>query len=338
MFVAALWISSLWNNGETRFLRVLPLLGLLWANLHGSFVLLFPLMGAALIFGKGDRRSMAICIALTLLATLVNPHGLGVWGYVGSMLTAPSNQLFSNEWAPPVNSGWQLHIFFAWLLLFAPLAALSPRRLSALEWAWLLGFGWLALSGLRYVIWFLFILSLASAALLAEWGRRYLDQPPKKVRPRVNALLGCTVALLPLALLPGLRDAWWPGAPAPYADSTPLAATQWLSDHPGLPGPLWSNFGFSSYLAFALPSRPVWIDTRFEVYPPSQWERYLAVTRPDLHWQDLLDEEGINLMMLSTGGEPGLIRAADDSIYWCEEYRDGTAVIFTRRAPGQTCS
>jgi len=337
LFVLATWILWRWQEGQNRYLWTLPVIGLLWTNLHGSFVLLIPLIGAALVFGKGDCKGLAFWFTLTLLATLVNPRGPAVWRYVTSMLTTPSNQLFSNEWAPPVNAGWQLNIFFAWLLLFSPLAAFSPRKLSLLEWAWLLGFGWLALSGLRYVIWFLFILSVASASLLAHWGGRYLDSPVQKVQPLANILIGCIFLALPLALLPGLRDAWWQRAPSPYADSTPIAATQWLRDHPGLPGPLWSNFGFSSYLAFALPARPVWVDTRFEIYPPEQWKRYLAVTRPDLHWQELLEEEGINLMMLSTGGEPDLIRAATESINWCEKYRDRTAVVFSRLAPGQTC-
>jgi hypothetical protein len=337
LFVLALWIVRQWQDGSNRHLWALPVIGLLWTNLHGSFVLLIPLIGAALVVGKGQRKNLGVWFGLTLLATLVNPRGLGVWGYVAGMLTTPSNQLFSNEWSPPANSGWQLHIFFAWLLLFSPLAALSPRRLSLLDWAWLLGFGWLALSGLRYVIWFLFILAIASAGLLAESAGHYLDSPVERVRPRANVWLSCLFLALPLALLPGLREAWWARAPSPYADSTPIAATQWLKDHPALLGPLWSNFGFSSYLAFALPSRPVWVDTRFEVYPPEQWARYLAVTRPDPHWQELLEAEGINLMMLSTGGEPDLIRAATQSMDWCENYRDGTAVIFSRLGPGQSC-
>jgi hypothetical protein len=337
LFVLAMWIVWRWQEGQNRYLWTLPLISLLWTNLHGSFVLLIPLTGAALVFGKGERKDLGFWFALTLLVTLVNPRGAGAWRYVTEMLTTPSNQLFSNEWSPPVNAGWQLHIFFAWLLLFAPLAAFAPRKLSLLEWVWLLGFGWLALSGLRYVIWFLFILSVASASLLAQWGMRYLDLPVHKLRPLANTFVGCIFLALPLALLPGPRDGWWRQAPSPYADSTPIAATQWLKDHPGLPGPLWSNFGFSSYLALALPARPVWIDTRFEIYPPSQWERYLAVTRPDLHWQEMLEQEGINLMMLSTGGEPGLIQAAADSNNWCEKYRDRTAVIFSRRAPGEIC-
>ena len=58
-----------------------------------------------------------------------------------------------------VNRGWQANLFFAWLLVFVPLAALSPRKLSLLEWVIFLFFGWMALIGLRYVIWFTFILT-----------------------------------------------------------------------------------------------------------------------------------------------------------------------------------
>ena len=77
-----------------------------------------------------------------------------------------------------------MNIFFASLLAFAPLAALSPRKLSALEWVWFLGFGWLALTGLRYVIWFLFIVTILIASLLAEWTKK-LDQP-KQTFPALN--------------------------------------------------------------------------------------------------------------------------------------------------------
>ena len=147
----------------------LPLIMLVWVNLHGSFVMLILLAGAALVFGRGDRRSLGLAFAGVLLATLANPRGFGAWTYLFNSLTVPSSQLFSAEWLPPVNTGWQMNIFFVWLLGFPLLAALSTRKLDRLEWTWFLGFGLLALWGERYVIWFVLILVVLTAGLLADW-------------------------------------------------------------------------------------------------------------------------------------------------------------------------
>jgi hypothetical protein len=301
---------------------------------------LFALGAAALLFGrveKTDLRYLGLCLGLALFASLLNPHGLGAWRYVFTSLTVPSNQIFSVEWRPPVNAGWQLNLFFAWLLLFAPLAALSSRKLSLLEWIWFLSFGWLALSGLRYEIWFTLIMAVCSAKLLADWDWRWLEGRGRVVVPALNYLLGGAFLLSTLALLPGVRARRWPQAPSPLSGNTPVAATQWLSQQPELSGPLFSDIAFSSYLIYALPSRPVWIDTRFELYPVEQWQRYQTISEAALGWENLLDEEGLNLLMISPTSQPHLVMALQDSQGWCQQYADHVALIFNRQTAGETC-
>ncbi|RPJ24584.1 MAG: hypothetical protein EHM33_17340, partial [Chloroflexi bacterium] len=199
LFAATLWVLWHWQNGRTKLMWILPLATLLWVNLHGSFILAFILMGAALLFGAGERKQLAIWFGLSLLVTLINPRGIFVWQFVSDMLTSPSDQLYATEWGPPVNAGWQMNIFFAWLLLFIPLVALSPRRLSRLEWIWFLGFGWLALSGLRYVIWFMFIMAVLSGPLLTGLLKPYIKESvTENSKPRLNFMLGGLLLLLPL--------------------------------------------------------------------------------------------------------------------------------------------
>jgi hypothetical protein len=306
----------------------------LWANLHGSFVLAFFLMGSALLFGAGDKKQLTLWVAFSLLATFVNPRGIFVWQFVSEMLTSPSDQLFATEWRPPVNAGWQMNIFFAWLLLFIPLVALSPRRLSLLEWIWFLGSGWLALSGLRYVIWFMFIMALLSGPLLTELLRPFAREIPVSSNPRFNFLLGGMLLVFPLLLLPGLRESWWEdGPPAYHEATTPIAATEWLEAHADLPGPFFADYTFGSYLTFALPSRLLWIDNRFNGYPPEHWEKYQEIASAKPAWDELLEEDNVNLLMLSQASQPSLIEAVEESGQWCEQYRDKTAVIFSRCEP-----
>lgn len=335
LFAAVLWILWRWQRGDPRSLWGIPILCLLWANLHGSFILAFILMASALLFGTGDRKQLLIWSGLALLGTFVNPRGALVWQFVSDMLRSPSDQLFATEWRPPINAGWQMNIFFGWLLLFVPLAVSSPRRLSRLEWIWFLGFGWLALTGLRYVIWFMFIMTVLSGGLLTELLRPYTRQGENRSsNPVFNFVLGGVLLFLPLMMLPGLRESWWADAPPAYHEATtPIAATDWLRAHPDLEGPLFAEYTFSSYLTFALPSRLVWIDNRFNAYPPEHWEKYQSISSAASGWDDLLAQDRVNLLMLSRHTQPALIEAVGNSGAWCEQYRDEDVVIFTRCEP-----
>ena len=321
------------DQAQQKSVYWLPILSLIWVNLHGSFVRLILLTGVALVFGRGDRRVLGLAFAGVLLTTLANPRGLGAWSYVFNSLTVPSSQLFSAEWLPPLNTGWQMNIFFLWLLGFPLLAALSPCKLDRLEWTWFLGFGILALWGERYVIWFVFILVVLTAILLADWEKQYLGRS-KRTLPGFNLALSLLFMLLPLACLPGLRELWWKQAPA-VTENTPMAATSWLEAHPELPGPLWSEIGFSSYLEFALPQRSTWIDTRFEVFPVEQWQAYKAISQAHFDWESRLDATGANLLMVSPQNQPDLLSALKTSPAWCERYRDVVAVIYQHCAGGK---
>lgn len=329
LFVLALFVLLRWARGENRGLWILPILSILWVNLHGSFPLLFLLSFFALIWGSGDRKKLLIIMGISVIAIFINPHGVETFGYVQNMLSSQSNQ-FSIEWAPMINRGWQANLFFAWLLIFAPLVAFSSRKMSPLDWAYFLSFGWLALSGMRYVIWFLFILVGLTAFLLSGLETFFSERPVQHEKARLNNYLTILLLLFPLITLPGIRNIWWSNAPHTYTDANPIEAAKWLSEHPEIDGPLFSDFSHSSYLIFALPSRPVWIDPRFEFYPPDQWKKYSAIGSASLQWQPLLDEEGINLVMLSRGGQPALITAMRESTQWCEDYQDEAAVIFHR--------
>ncbi len=332
LFILCFYAANEWQKGNNKALLLFPLSVLFWVNLHGSFVLPFLVVGAALIFGSGERKPLLYAVGAMLVVSLLNPRGFDAWRYLVFILNNPSDYLFSVEWRPPLNAGWQMNIFFAWLLIFPALAAFSTRRLSRFEWILFLGFGWLALSGMRYVIWFMFLLAIFSAKLVGEWTNAYIDRPLEKINPRLNNIIAAMLLLLPLIFMPRARDSWWKDAPDLYElTTTPIAATDFLKAHEELPAPLWNDYAFGSYLEFALPSRPTWMDARMYSFPQTMWEEYVRVSSGD-DWQAMFDREGINLLLLSQAAQPNLIRAVADSPAWRLEYRDEYAVVFSRRS------
>jgi hypothetical protein len=339
LFVLTLLILWSWDRGRRNTVWLIPFIGLLWVNLHASFVFVFLLSAAAVVFGRGDRRQLLVVLGVTLLAALVNPYGIDLWISVADSFVHPLSRGFSAEWTPPSNLGWQMNIFFGWLLASVPLAAGSPRRLARLEWAWFLGLIWLSLSGQRYVIWGLLLLAWVTASWLADWDAKWLDRPAPPGLPALNYALGIAALALSLLAVPGLR----PGAGDNFPEvttavDTPVAAAAWLTDHPELPGAMFHDLVFSSYLIHDLPSRPVWIDTRFEVlYPAAQFERYTRISRAAPDWGSLLAEDGVNLLMLSTVRQPYLLDAVRAASDWCERFRDRYVVISARLEAGETC-
>jgi hypothetical protein len=169
-----------------------------------------------------------------------------------------------------------------------------------------------------------------SAALLAERTQPWLDRPPSFVKPAINYLLSAGILVATLVALPGVHERWWQGPEIPLYRATPVEATNWLKAHPELPGALWADMTYSSYLVFAVPERPVWIDPRFEIYPASQWREYIDIGNAVPEWQALLDHDGVNLLFLAPSGQPNLIAAVQASPLWCEQYQDEMAVIFAR--------
>ena len=146
----------------------------------------------------------------------------------------------------------------------------------------------------------------------------------------LNLALAGLFLLGPVLLLPGVRQAWWEAAPPEVSDTTPVAATEWLRGQPNLPGPLWADLVYSSYLVMALPERPVWAYTRFEQFPPEQWQRYLQIAGGEAGWQAALAQDEVRLLMLSKTDQPRLIQAARQEGEWRVVYEDEQALVLSR--------
>lgn len=331
-FGLTFWLLYRWEIGNKRGIWLLPLVMLLWVNMHGAFILGFLLVGAAVLFGQGDRRTLILVLSGMVIATLVTPRLWGSWEYVWTLITDPSSQQFSNEWHPPTTETWLGKLFFAWLLFFPLLIHFSPHRLTRLHWVWFLGLGWMALSGIRYVIWFVALLTLLTSYLVQPLLTKYLDKPVHQVKPVINISLSLFFLLFSGLFLPGVRHVWWPEARPTLSPDTPVEATAWLARHQSiLTGPLWADLTFASYHVYALPSYPVWIDTRFELYPTEHWERYLEISTAAPRWAELLDEEGINLLMLHPKEQGYLVQALQkNQETWGLCYADEVALLFVR--------
>jgi len=309
-----------------KYYWLIPI-ALLWANLHGSVIILFLLAGPYFLFHERNKKFFFVLI-VAFLATFINPRGPTLWLETGQLIQATGNQ-FSQEWKPPINSGWQMNLFFLWFLIFIPLVKFSSNKLKVYEWIWFLGFGWMALSGVRYVVWFLALLLIFSSWLLQGLMERKIVGFKFEILT-FNIIFLVILLLLPLALLPGVRENWWKQSPESISRNTPTAAAAWLKQHPDLPDPVFNDYVFGSYLIFAVQDRPVWIDTRFYPFPEKLWEEYLSISNAETGWLQKLKENEIGTLFLDNSSQKNLILEINISGFYCEVYHDEITSIFSK--------
>jgi hypothetical protein len=115
LFSLTLWIVA-GRRTNPRALMVLPVIMLVWVNVHGSFVLLPLLLGLAWLEDRKDlpqtaRTALAVGAAC-LVATLANPFGPRVWAYAAGIGTNATIASRVTEWAPPTIHEYSGVVFF----------------------------------------------------------------------------------------------------------------------------------------------------------------------------------------------------------------------------------
>jgi hypothetical protein len=338
--ILVLWVAGLVaaRREERAPALWLAFLMLLWANLHGSFVLglgLSALMGGEAALLAPDRQALRLALRrwglFILLATgaaAINPfglHGLLLPFELESMHYAYA---VLDEWRSPNFQQFQPIELWLMVLLFAALSQgwrLPPTRIGIV-----LLLLHMALQHGRHaqLVGFAAPLLLAPALGPQLWARQQtrpvsaLDRHVAELaRPAGPAGWAVTLALLAAITLAGFRSMPpAPGAPIPEAA---LAA----AEAEGLAGrPVLNDYGFGGYLIFR--GVKTFIDGRY-FYGDQFIRRYVeAMTMPSDQLQRLLDDYHIAWTLL-----PPSVPAVgflDHEPGWRRLYADATAVVHVR--------
>jgi len=91
LFAALLWVLVSAERGRHRRLWLLPPIFAVWVNLHGGWIVGLGALGlwCGVALSRWRPRAiaapvLAIPIALTLLATLLNPYGSEMWSFLAA--------------------------------------------------------------------------------------------------------------------------------------------------------------------------------------------------------------------------------------------------------------
>jgi hypothetical protein len=179
------------------------------------------------------------------------------------------------------------------------------------------------------VVWY----GVAAMPVLAEGLARL--GPGSERRATSSAPPWAQGALAALILVPVLLVQPWFRPGMELLAHTPVAAVEYLRRHPG--GRLFNEVGYGSYLTWALPDQPVFVDGRIELFPAAVWEDYNVISS-GRGAVAALERYGIERVLLSLEFQAPLSTALGASGRWDREYADGEAEVWRRIREGHAGS
>lgn len=369
LFSAFYWVLSTYRSRQRDLLWTLPLMMILWVNLHGAFVLGLVLVGVFLgcelllrvVYGANhdiltarELRRLGLFLGLTVVATVVNPETYRIYAYVRAVATNPASQALVLEWQPPrINEPVGIVLFYGPFFITLLVLLGAGHKPQFVDLVLVLAFSVLGLSAIRNGVWFALIAAPVIArylptidsslvtnvmkryrvgALLANWlaARRKTVAP---IRYRLNR----QIAVLMLTIVVLVSPWVYPHLGNPtfgdtlWETSTPVGAMDYIQQQ-ALEGNIFHPQIYGDYLIWRLwPAQRSFIDGRVHLFDDSVVRDYRLAFN-DSHWEERLARYDIKYLLLSKEEEENrmMIESARSSGAWRLIYEDSTSVLFQK--------
>ena len=357
MASAVIWV--LWRylaDPRPRLLIALPLIAVLWANLHAGWLLLFLLGGAVLVGEAVDRLAnrrqegpgalrwaeigrLAVALIWSALALVINPNGVELYGYPFYTVGITALNRYVMEWFPA-----SLDSLFGWLLLgfvvvaVVPALAFGRRRMRTADALILVGLSIMAWQAIRFLLITGPIGAAVAAAVLSPvisatpLGRRFSPMLERLARPRSGTLGTANRALIAVLVVIGLGVAFARVNPATaereIARGLPAGAVAWMdANEPG--ERIFNRYEWGGYIGQHRPEELIFMDGRADVYGDALLHMYVDVIGLHGDPQVVFDRYDIDHAVVPPDWE--LAAWFDTSPLWERAYTDDTAAIWVRR-------
>jgi hypothetical protein len=294
---------------------IAPLM-LVWANVHGGFVV--GLIAIAVYAALVRTRPILVTLLAAIAVTCINPYGLYYWTYLVPAWLHPRAEI--TEWGPM--SIWGSDPYFGFRILFV-IAIL----IIGAEWKQhtALGLTMLALTAIatclhrRHAPFF----GLAALVYLGPYAERWCRRVPLVTVLAVHVVLAAFVAV---RFLP--QASFEPAVPSSFYPVGAVAAL----DGAGVKGNLAVPFRWGSYASWRLAPRiKVSMDGRYEeTYPDATFEMNRALFyKTGADWDRLLRRYRVDFIILEL--RTTQLSAADMREHGYEVIRaDDTSVLLAR--------
>jgi len=360
-----LWLAR-YLQGQARgwaAIYWLPLVMIVWVNLHGSWPSAFLFLGAAVaaqawgwLAGRdmvAKRRVIGLLAVsmLCVLALLLTPNGPAELLYPFQTQGSAAQQALIEEWFSPDFHQVFLRPFEA--MLFVALVGFMIKRPNLYNSLIALGTLAMALESVRHIS--LFVLAVAPAMIesysriwredalpffsrlaqshgwAASLGRQLQPSAP---RPASAALVLLTWLAFAGFVTYSTYNAMQ-GQAAYDRKDYPVAAAQYIQSHPNECLRIYNQYGWGGYLVYSLeggdlPARhQAYIFGEAALMGDKHLNEYEAIATITPNWEQMLFDANVDCVLYNTG-TPVINALALDPQHWHRAYSDPVATIYER--------
>jgi hypothetical protein len=347
-------IFPIWLLVIERFMQnpranwwIFPLISLVWANVHGMFVigiLTLLMVLAALVWDAITNPALAqasvikyllLALALSIIATFINPSGWHTWDSIFNLagseyITSITPEYRSADFHTPVT--W-LFLLILGMTLAAGLAG-GKRMIPTFQAFLAAGWAMLGIYSSRNIPLAAIVLAPIAAELTAAWldalpGLNRLQTMANNLRAiesQARGWLWASLGVLAAVLLMATGSAIGPYQLDP--EKFPLQAVNWLEKNPQT-GHMFNEFDWGGYLLYRLwPEQKIFMDGHTHIYGDARTREYGDVILVSKEWRAVLEKYAVQWVIIRT--DSPLDEALSAEPGWKQVYRDPTAVIFSR--------
>ena len=340
------WLQA-YLSGRSRAITYFPLVMVIWANLHGGWVIGFAWLGIALVAEligwiwepsnpahKAHVRHLALVTAASVVAVLATPHGFSLYLYPFQTVGSMAQERLIVEWFSPDFHQSYLRPFE--LLVFLLIVGFAVRRPSLYELLLALAALAFALQSVRNVALFIAAATPVIVASYTDYWRQVSAQrgwkPQSPARPMFSAVTAVALLVIAAAALLRVGTLIAPDHQRSLdASSYPTDAADWLAAHPDVGTHMYNQYGWGGYLAdrfYPQPNRKVFIFGEAALMGDGLLNQYEDVQTLRSNWRQTLDQYQVDYIVYNRGEALANVIAIDPQ--WKLVYEDSVAVIYVR--------
>lgn len=336
---------------------------LLWAQLHGSFlmpcVLLF-MWGVARLTDVKKRWKTSpkpsslislgvLAVVCAMLAAALHPAGfVGVYAYLYDVSSDPVVRQTVTEWMPTVPSRQPLvaPLLYLWLIVGAWFFIQRRRVVDRFDLVVFFGFGALAVFQTRGVLWFALAAPLTLTPYLPGAIEDIVDESEVPAALQViHAMLIVMLGLMAVLPQPGLkthavlasltsatpvrRAQPWRGL---VTEDTPLEAMAWLVEHPEhrrlFHDQRWAGLILWSLMERDKPTQMVFVDQRIELPKEQIWGLHDSISMARSAWRLQLEAHDVTAILVDPTTQAPLFKTLEQDTTWTRVTHDDHHSLF----------
>lgn len=352
-FLSAVTYYLLWlyRVRKRELLWVLPVLMIVWVNLHGGFaigfLLLFGTIAGEICGRLFDPQNPDVLtwqqigklILITVICAVVlviNPNTTQMWSYPFRTVGIGALQDYIQEWNSPNFHGRETWPFIALVVGTFAAVGLGSRKLNWTDLALFTGMFFLSLYAGRNIASFAIvaapILSLHLDSYLVERGVRLSrPRPSRGFAVTLNYVIVAVVLLGSLLKIAATLNTEL--VDTSQRDILPVGVAEYVRDASArgeLGGRMFNSYNWGGYLMYLAPDVPVFVDGRTDLYDDALLREWLATTN-GIDWERTFDKWQIGFAVIEKGSP---LAANLRTAGWQERYTDEKSAVLVKEDAG----